>query len=192
MKGKPRKAPSLLQRITSRKAVVGVIGLGYVGLPLVRLFASRGFRVLGFDTDEAKVASLRRGRSYIKSIRNADLRKIRTRFEATGDFGRLPEADALLICVPTPLTPDNRPDLSHVRSTTQAIARHLRARQLVILESTTYPGTTREVLKPLLDDAGVPYHLAYSPEREDPGNRRWTTADIPHGVMDDSFLRLLN
>jgi len=149
------------QLIRAKKAVVGVIGLGYVGLPLVRLFALKGFRVLGFD----KL-----------------LKKFKKRFDATTDFGRLKEADAIIICVPTPLYEDSRPDLSFIRATAVSIGKNLRKGQLVILESTTYPGTTREIMKPELDKAGVDYLLAFSPEREDPGNKTWTNADIPKVV----------
>jgi UDP-N-acetyl-D-glucosamine dehydrogenase len=175
------------QLIRARKAVVGVIGLGYVGLPLVRLFALKGFRVLGFDIDPAKIEKLNRGESYIKSVPDTLLRKFRKRFQATTDFARLREADAIIICVPTPLHEDSRPDLSFVRTTAQTISRNLRKGQLVILESTTYPGTTREIMKPELDKAGVDYLLAFSPEREDPGNKTWTNADIPKvvGGIDD-------
>jgi UDP-N-acetyl-D-glucosamine dehydrogenase len=130
--------------IRARKAVVGVIGLGYVGLPLVRLFALKGFRVLGFDIDPAKIDKLNRGESYIKSVPDALLRKFRKRFQATTDFARLKEADAIIICVPTPLHEDSRPDLSFIRVTARTIGQNLRKGQLVILESTTYPGTTRE------------------------------------------------
>jgi UDP-N-acetyl-D-glucosamine dehydrogenase len=170
------------QLIRARKAVVGVIGLGYVGLPLVRLFALKGFRVLGFDIDQTKIDRLNRGESYIKSVPSPLLRKFQKRFEATTDFTRLKEADAIIICVPTPLHEDSRPDLSFVRITARTIGQNLRKGQLVILESTTYPGTTREIMKPELDKAGVEYLLAFSPEREDPGNKTWTNADIPKVV----------
>lgn len=189
----PRSPASRLERrIRSRQAVVGILGLGYVGLPLVRLFARSGFPVLGFDIDPFKIEKLRRGESYIKSVDSATLRKIRRRFEPTSDFARLPEADALLICVPTPLTADGRPDLSFIRNTAKTLSRHLREGHLVVLESTTYPGTTREILKPELDRAGVKYFLAFSPEREDPGNRKWTNANTPKivGGMDPESLRL--
>jgi UDP-N-acetyl-D-glucosamine dehydrogenase len=171
---------------------VGVIGLGYVGLPLVRLFATKGFPVLGFDIDPSKIEKLRRGESYIRSVPAETLRRIRRRFEATADFARLAEADAIIICVPTPLQEDGRPDLSFIRSTADTIARHLRPGQLVVLESTTYPGTTREILKPPLDRRGVEYYLAFSPEREDPGNKDWTNADIPKvvGGIDERSRRL--
>jgi UDP-N-acetyl-D-glucosamine dehydrogenase len=170
------------QLIRAKKAVVGVIGLGYVGLPLVRLFALKGFKVLGFDIDPAKIDKLRKGESYIKSIPDALLRKFKKRFDATTDFSRLKEADAIIICVPTPLYEDSRPDLSYIRATAVSIGKHLRKGQLVVLESTTYPGTTREIMKPELDKAGVDYLLAFSPEREDPGNKHWTNADIPKVV----------
>ena len=185
-------APRLESRLRSRRAVVGVIGLGYVGLPLVRLFATKGFPVLGFDIDPSKIEKLRRGESYIRSVPAETLRRIRRRFEATADFARLAEADAIIICVPTPLQEDGRPDLSFIRSTADTIARHLRPGQLVVLESTTYPGTTREILKPPLDRRGVEYYLAFSPEREDPGNKDWTNADIPKvvGGIDERSRRL--
>ncbi len=173
---------SIESLIRTKKAVVGVIGLGYVGLPLVRLFSLKGFRVIGFDIDPAKIEKLKRGESYIKSIPNALLKKMAKKFEATADFKRLKEADAIIICVPTPLHEDSRPDLSFIESTARTIGQNLRADQLVILESTTYPGTTREILKPELDKAGVNYLLAFSPEREDPGNKQFTNADIPKVV----------
>jgi UDP-N-acetyl-D-glucosamine dehydrogenase len=189
---KPAADTSLERLIRARKAVVGVIGLGYVGLPLVRLFASRGFRVIGFDIDASKIEKLRRGESYIKSVDSAAVRKLLKSFEPTADFARLKEADAIIICVPTPLTEDGRPDLSFIRTTAQTISRHLRKGQLVVLESTTYPGTTREIMKPELDRAGVEYSLAFSPEREDPGNPTWTNANTPKivGGMDERSRRL--
>lgn len=185
-------ASRLESRLRTRRATVGVIGLGYVGLPLVRLFASKGFRVLGFDIDTAKVEKLRRGESYIRSVPEETLRRIRRRFEATSDFARLAEVDAIIICVPTPLQEDGRPDLSHIRSTAETIALHLEPGQLVVLESTTYPGTTREILKPALDRRSLEYFLAFSPEREDPGNKVWTNADIPKvvGGIDPTSRRL--
>jgi UDP-N-acetyl-D-glucosamine dehydrogenase len=179
---KSRRAPAVEDLIRTRKAVVGVIGLGYVGLPLVRLFALKGFRVMGFDVDPAKIEKLRRGESYIKSVPTEVLKKFRKRFEASADFGRLREADAIIICVPTPLYEDSRPDVSYIQKTAVTIGQNLRKGQLVILESTTYPGTTREILKPELDKAGVEYLLAFSPEREDPGNKKYTNADIPKVV----------
>jgi UDP-N-acetyl-D-glucosamine dehydrogenase len=188
---KSRPAPAVEELIKTRKAVVGVIGLGYVGLPLVRLFALKGFRVMGFDIDPAKIGKLQKGESYIKSVPSEVLKKIRKRFEATADFARLKEADAIVICVPTPLYEDSRPDVSYIQKTAVTIGQNLRKGQLVILESTTYPGTTRDILKPELDKAGVEYLLAFSPEREDPGNRKFTNADIPKvvGGMDDRSRR---
>ena len=177
-----KTAPTIEQLIKTRKAVVGVIGLGYVGLPLIRLFALEGFRVLGFDIDPAKIEKLQKGESYIKSIPNELLRKIRKRFDATSDFTRLKEADAIIICVPTPLYEDSRPDVSYIQKTAVTISQNLRKGHLVVLESTTYPGTTREIMKPELDKAGVEYLLAFSPEREDPGNKKFTNADIPKVV----------
>ena len=170
------------QLIKSKKAVVGIIGLGYVGLPLARLFSLKGFRTIGFDIDASKIEKLHRGESYIKSIDAGLLKKMRPRFEATSDFSRLAEADAIIICVPTPLLEDGRPDLSFIRTTAQTIGKHLRKGQLVVLESTTYPGTTREIVKPELDRRKVEYFLAFSPEREDPGNKHFSNADIPKVV----------
>jgi UDP-N-acetyl-D-glucosamine dehydrogenase len=180
--GAKRPAPSIEQLIKTKKAVIGVIGLGYVGLPLVRLFALKGFRVMGFDIDPTKVEMLRKGESYIKSVPAEMIRKFRKRFEATADFTRLKEADAIIICVPTPLYEDSRPDVSYIQKTAVTIGQNLREGQLVILESTTYPGTTREIMKPELDKAGVGYLLAFSPEREDPGNKKFSNSDIPKVV----------
>jgi UDP-N-acetyl-D-glucosamine dehydrogenase len=170
----------LEQRIATRRAVVGVIGLGYVGLPVAVHFGRRGFGVLGFDVDPRKVRAIRASRSYIDAVSSRDLK--RSGMRATADFGRLREVDAVLICVPTPLAPDGSPDLSFVRRSARAVARTLRAGQLVVLESTTYPGTTRRVVKPILDRAGVPYLLGYAPERIDPGNRRFGIANTPRLV----------
>jgi len=164
-------------------AKVGVIGLGYVGLPLVLRFCEEGFRVLGFDVDPTKVERLNRGESYIGHIPDERLRKFKARFQATTDMDRLGEADAILICVPTPLTERREPDLKYVRKTAEEVSQRLRSGQLVCLESTTYPGTTREVLLPILEGTGLKvgrdFHLVYSPEREDPGNPRFTTKTIP-------------
>jgi UDP-N-acetyl-D-glucosamine dehydrogenase len=175
----------LLEKISSRTAVVGVIGLGYVGLPLALLFEESGFPVIGFDIDPKKPEALNRGESYIKHIgphRVADA-FARGRIQATSDFDRLSECDAILVCVPTPLGKHRDPDLSYIRNTADEIARRLRPGQLVVLESTTYPGTTREELKPRFDarglTAGEGYFLAFSPEREDPGNPKYHTKNIP-------------
>jgi UDP-N-acetyl-D-glucosamine dehydrogenase len=178
-------AVALLARIESRRARVGVIGLGYVGLPLAAAIAEKGYEVLGFDIDPAKVELLGAGRSYLRSVPVQALRAPR-RFEATADFDRLGEPDLILVCVPTPLTGHREPDLSHVEATARAIARRLRRGQLVVLESTTYPGTTDGLIKPILEAGGLrcgrDFFLAYSPEREDPGNPDFATAAIPKVV----------
>lgn len=168
---------------------VGVIGLGYVGLPLALRFAEAGLQVLGFDIDQAKVDALNRGDSYIKHIPAERVRTqtVTGRFAATTDFSRINEPDAILICVPTPLTRHREPDLSFVLGTGRTIAPYLRRGQLVVLESTTYPGTTEDELRPVLESgsglkAGVDFHLAYSPEREDPGNPASQVALIPKVV----------
>jgi UDP-N-acetyl-D-glucosamine dehydrogenase len=186
-----------LARVESRAARVGILGLGYVGLPLARAFAAAGFPVLGFDTDPIKVARLREGRSYVGHIPDRAIAEMRQGgFEATTDFDRLGEADAVLVCVPTPLTEAREPDLSHVAHSARAIARRLRPGQLVVLESTTYPGTTREVVLPILQGgdskAGEDFFLAYSPEREDPGNPTHSAPTIPKviGGIDADSLRL--
>lgn len=179
---------ALIERIRSRAARIGVIGLGYVGLPLVRAFHDKGFPVLGFDVDPEKVTTLNAGRSYIRQIPDATIAGMRAtgRFEATGDFARLAESDAVLICVPTPLTRQREPDMTFVEATAATIGQHLRPGQLVVLESTTYPGTTREVVRPLLEagglKSGTDFLLAYSPEREDPGNIDYETSTIPKVV----------
>jgi UDP-N-acetyl-D-glucosamine dehydrogenase len=164
---------------------VGIIGLGYVGLPLALAFAERGFPVLGFDVDAAKVEMLGRGECY---IRHLDAERVRAQtgsgqLVATADFERLAEADAILICVPTPLTRQREPELRYVRTTAEQIGRRLRPGQLVVLESTTYPGTTEELLLPRLSALGLrcgeDFFLAFSPEREDPGNPKFSTTNIP-------------
>jgi UDP-N-acetyl-D-glucosamine dehydrogenase len=166
---------------------VGIIGLGYVGLPLASAFAERGFSVLGFDIDTEKVLRLRQGESYISHIPHEAVQALADRgFEPSDSFHRLGEADAIIICVPTPLTEARAPDLTCVINSGHAIARHLRPGQLVVLESTTYPGTTRTVLLPILEREGLvvgrDFLLAYSPEREDPGNRQHSAPKIPKVV----------
>lgn len=179
---------SFESKVRDRKAVVGVIGLGYVGLPLGLVFREAGFRVLGFDVDCRKVEALARGESYIKHI-GADRVLEATRsgaFEATGDFKRLRECDAVLICVPTPLGKHREPDNSFIHATAREIAAALRPGQLVVLESTTYPGTTDEEVLPILETSGLrcpkDFYLAFSPEREDPGNPNFNTRTIPKVV----------
>ena len=176
---------SLQERIAKKQALVGVIGLGYVGLPLVRSFVAAGMRVLGFDSDRKKVEKLAKGESYIRTVPAeaiADWQRQKL-FEPTDQMARLAEPDAILICVPTPLDAARNPDLSYVESTAAEIAAQLRPGQLVILESTTYPGTTRELVLPLLEKRGLlcgrDFFLAYSPEREDPGNPSYTAGNIP-------------
>lgn len=189
---------SLKQQILDRKAKVGVIGLGYVGLPLVCLFTRGGYPVLGFDIDEDKVQKLGRGESYIGHIPSEHIKDLVAsgRFEATADFDRLNEPDVIIICVPTPLDEYRNPDLSAVVNTAEAIARRLRPGQLVVLESTTYPGTTDMVLVPILEKSGLQpgkdFFVAYSPEREDPGNPKYTAGTIPKvvGGMDPQSLDL--
>jgi len=179
------RAAELRKRIENRTATVGVIGLGYVGLPLALAFAERGFPVLGFDVDPVKVEALSRGECY---IRHLDAGRVKTqldhgRLAATSDFDRLPEADSILICVPTPLTRQREPELRYVRATAEEIGKRLRPGQLVVLESTTYPGTTEELLLPRLSADGLRcgegFFLAFSPEREDPGNPRFSTTNTP-------------
>ena len=174
----------LLAKLSDRSAVISIFGLGYVGLPLALRFSAVGFRVLAFDIDGAKVDALNRGESYIGHIPSASVSAARSgRFEATGDFSRCCEADAFVICVPTPLNQQREPDLSFVIGTTEAIVPHLRAGTILSLESTTYPGTTEEELKPRIEARGLAVgrdvFLVFSPEREDPGNTRYNTRRIP-------------
>ena len=175
-----------MQAIAAREAVVGVVGLGYVGLPLVLRFADVGFRVVGFDVDEGKVAALNNGTSYIEHIDSELVRKARSRLTVTTDFARAAEVDVLIICVPTPLNAYREPDLSFVVGTTEALVPHLRSGQLVVLESTTYPGTTEEELRPRIEAKGLTIgtdvFLVFSPEREDPGNPNFSTRTIPKVV----------
>ena len=165
---------ALLSKIESGTVRVGIIGLGYVGLPLARAFAERGIAVLGFDVDPVKVAKLEEGQSYIGHIPDSTIRRIREqRFEATTSFTRLDEPDVIIVCVPTPLTDAREPDLTYIVNSSQAIAERLRPGQLIILESTTYPGTTRQVVLPLLAASGLKpggdFFLAFSPEAKTPG-----------------------
>ena len=181
---------ALMRQLETRKAKIAVIGLGYVGLPLARALAETGNRVIGYDFDAAKAASLTSGRSYIKHISDAAVgRMLATGFQATSDISRLGEADAIIICVPTPLTRHREPDLSYVSSTAQSLVPHLRPGQLLVLESTTYPGTTADLLKPILQSGGLvseeTLFIAYSPEREDPGNAEFDTTRIPRVVGGD-------
>ena len=165
--------------------MIGVLALGYVGLPLLRSFFNAGFRVIGFDVDPEKIQMLKAGEGYLKHLGEDYVREMSSsdRFEATDDFSRLGEADAVMVCVPTPLGPHEEPDLSYVERAAEDIAKTLRPGQLIVLESTTYPGTTREVVLPRLEAGGLrcgsDFFLAYSPEREDPGRKDHNTQTIP-------------
>ena len=188
MKGRGVDDKALLKQIQDRKATIGIVGMGYVGLPLVRTFARAGFRVLGFDIDAAKIKALRAGRSYIKHIPSSMIVELRSsrKFDATFDLKRLCEPDAVIICVPTPLSASRDPDMSFVEGTARSIGAVLRKGQLVVLESTTYPGTTRELVMPILEAGGLKverdFFLAFSPEREDPGRVDYSTETIPKVV----------
>lgn len=187
----------IAQAICDKRFRVGVIGLGYVGLPLIDAFTRVGFQCIGFDLDNAKVDSLNSGMSYIQHIGSDKIRSWlkEDRFEATSDMSRLHEPDALLICVPTPLDDARDPDLQYVISTCEQISASLRKRQLIILESTTYPTTTKDVVVPILEKSGLnvgeDFYVAYSPEREDPGNPDFAAAGIPKvvgGINEQSLL----
>ena len=196
----------LKQRIEARKARVGIIGLGYVGLPLALLFANRKFRVDGFDVDSAKVGKLMADESYICRIAPDEIRDARKLgFSATFDYAKISEMDVVIICVPTPLDEYHEPDLSYIEATAHSIAPHLRAGQLVIMESTTYPGTTEEVLIPILEKENKAnlrvsrgsaqentIFVAFSPEREDPGNETHDRKDVPKvvGGVDEAATEL--
>lgn len=189
-----------MNAIASRDAVVGIVGLGYVGLPLLLEFADAGFRVLGLDIDQKKVESLEAGKSYIKHIPAERIAKAfgtRDKVGATTDFSRARECHAIVICVPTPLTHHRDPDLSYIESTARSIAPFIQRGQIVTLESTTYPGTTEEVLVPILEEgcglnAGEDFFVAYSPEREDPNNTKYNTKTIPKvvGGLDEASLEI--
>jgi len=181
----PQTFETLIELIRTREARVGVIGLGYVGLPLVLLLEEAGFQVLGFDVDTTKTEMLNRGESYIRHIGHDRIAKAfaSEKVLATADFDRLADCDAIIICVPTPLGTHREPDLKYIRMTAEQIALRLRPGQLVVLESTTYPGTTREELLPRFEARGLvcgrDFFLGFSPEREDPGNERYNTRNIP-------------
>jgi UDP-N-acetyl-D-glucosamine dehydrogenase len=193
----PQTLDALLESIRTRAARVGVIGLGYVGLPLVLLFEEAGFPVLGFDVDTKKTEMLNRGETYIRHIGSDRIAKAfaNERVLATTDFDRLGECDAVIVCVPTPLGAHREPDLKYIRITAEQIALRLRPGQLVVLESTTYPGTTREELLPRFEGRGLvcgrDFFLGFSPEREDPGNETFNTKNIPKvvGGMEAASLR---
>jgi UDP-N-acetyl-D-glucosamine dehydrogenase len=187
MKKQPVKGHrKLIEKIRSKKAEIGVIGLGYVGLPLVIEFCRAGFGVTGFDVDGKKVEALRRGESYIRHIDAGRIAEHSGAFSPTVDFSKLSEMDCIIVCVPTPLNKYREPDMTYVFNTTETIARYLREGQLICLESTTYPGTTDEDMRTILErtslKAGRDFHLAFSPEREDPNNRDFSTGTIPKVV----------
>ncbi len=175
----------IIERIIKKDILVGIIGLGYVGLPLVLRFCEEGFNVLGFDIDEKKVEILKKGNSYLRSIPKDFIRRFikNGNLDVTNDFNQLRRPDCILICVPTPLTEKKEPDLQYIENTTELIKSNLRKGQIVVLESTTYPGTTEELILPKLASTGLrvgrDFFLGYSPEREDPGNKKYTTKDIP-------------
>ncbi|MBW4028554.1 MAG: nucleotide sugar dehydrogenase [Acidobacteria bacterium] len=191
--------------IDARTAEIGIVGLGYVGLPLAMLYSRIGFCVTGFDVDPCKVETLNRGGSYIKRILPEEIQQLReNRFSATADYSRISEMDAIMLCVPTPLDEHQGPDMRYIEETARSLAPHLRAGQLIILESTTYPGTTEEVLIPLLEAGNTEglmcyrgqdsesgcFHVAYSPEREDPGNTTVERKDIPKVIGAPAALTL--
>jgi UDP-N-acetyl-D-glucosamine dehydrogenase len=181
-------ARQLSEKIRNRTAKIGVVGLGYVGLPLISAFVKSGFQAIGYDIDDRKVNALKAGQSYIKHIKAETIQEWNAlqQFEATADMRRLADADTILICVPTPLSESRDPDLTYVENTAKYIAATLRKGQLIVLESTTYPTTTRDVVLPILEatglKAGEDYFLAFSPEREDPGNPKFSAAGIPKVV----------
>ncbi|MBS0185500.1 MAG: nucleotide sugar dehydrogenase [Proteobacteria bacterium] len=189
----------LNQKFLSHQAKIAVIGLGYVGLPLALTFHKQGFPILAFDLDISKITALKKGHSYIKNISETSVQSLSKSpdFEASSDPEILKKADAILICVPTPLTKNREPDMTYVVSTTETIAKYLQKGQLIVLESTTYPGTTDELMCPLLEKTGLVvgenFFLSYSPEREDPGNPNFETASIPKVVgADDPLSRDLS
>jgi UDP-N-acetyl-D-glucosamine dehydrogenase len=175
-------------KIKSGKVRVGVLGLGYVGLPLAREFATSGINVLGFDIDEKKVNTLNKGRSIIKHVPHSQVKKLvkSGKFSATSNMSRLKNVDAVLVCVPTPLTDNREPDMRFIISSSEIICKYLKKGQIIVFESTTYPGTTRDLVAPILEQSGLragkDFYLAYSPEREDPGNKNFTTKTIPKVV----------
>lgn len=177
---------NLIEKINSHNAKIGIIGLGYVGLPLVIEFCQAGFQVTGFDLDAGKITMLREGKSYIRHISPSLLSPHSSFFTPTNDFSLLEEMDCILMCVPTPLNKNREPDMSYVFNTTRTVSEHLRKGQLIVLESTTYPGTTDEDMRAILEKtglkAGVEFHLAFSPEREDPNNGHFTTSTTPKVV----------
>ena len=188
----------LLKKIEAHEAIIGVIGMGYVGLPLLLEFVEGNFPTLGFDIDQVKVEELNAGKSYIKHIPATKIAKAveKKKFEATSDFSRLKEADCILVCVPTPLGKHREPDISYIEHTSETVAKYVRKGQLIILESSTFPGTTEGVMRPIIEKSGLichkDFYLGFSPEREDPNNPDFTTRTIPKvvGANDPTSLQL--
>ena len=184
---------NLLTKIKSKKAVIGIVGLGYVGLPLAFAFRKKNFKVIGFDIDQKKINSLDEGKSFLSHISDKDISKMNLKngFTSTTDFSRLSEVDAIIICVPTPLSKFKKPDLEPVYQTGKTVSKYLKKGQIVVLESSTYPGTTKPELKNILERSGLSsgkdFYLAYSPEREDPGNKNFSTSIIPKIVGADDL-----
>jgi UDP-N-acetyl-D-glucosamine dehydrogenase len=182
----PAHATALIGKLAARSATIGVLGLGYVGMPLALRYSEIGFRVLGLDIDPAKVATINEGKSPLHGLADAAVARQAGRLSATADFSRAGECDAILICVPTPLGRHREPDLSYITASMRSLAPALRAGQAISLESTTYPGTTDDEIVPVLEQAGLVVgenvFALYSPEREDPGNARYGIADIPKVV----------
>jgi len=178
----------LIERIRNHQAKIGVVGLGYVGLPLMLEFVSKGFYTIGFDIDPKKIELLEGGKSYIRHIDDDQIQAALAtdRFKSTTDFSLLREVDCILVCVPTPLNEHREPDLKYITNTSRTISQHLQKGQLVVLESSTFPGTTEEVMRPILEESGLiahkDFYLAFSPEREDPNNPKFKTRDIPKVV----------
>ena len=181
-------ADALLKKIESRRARTGVVGLGYVGLPLLVGLAKAGFHATGIDRDPRKIEAIEQGRSYIPDVTTSDVQSLKSagKIDATTDFSIVADLDTINICVPTPLRKTKDPDMSYIVSAVEAIAKHLHKGMLIVLESTTYPGTTDEVVQPLLEatglKAGVDFFLAFSPERVDPGNPTFQTHNVPKVV----------
>lgn len=185
---------SRLEKIKSKQAIIGVVGLGYVGLPLAQAFCRQGVKIIGFDIDQEKIDTIEKNQSYIKHIADDTIKEMRADglFNVTTDFAKIADVDVIIICVPTPLSKHREPDLGPVLNTGRSIAPHLQKGQLVILESSTYPGTTDTELAAVLEDSGLKkdedFYLAYSPEREDPGNETYSTSTIPKIVGADTPL----
>jgi UDP-N-acetyl-D-glucosamine dehydrogenase len=177
---------NLFEKIKNKKIVIGVIGLGYVGLPLVIEFSKKGFKVIGFDTDREKIKKLLRNESYITHIPSLEIKSISLQFTPTSDFSKLKDVDVIIICVPTPLNKNYEPDMTYIINTAKTIKKYIRKEHLIVLESTTYPGTTEEVLKPILEESGLKagkdFYLAFSPERVDPGSKKFTISNTPKVV----------